>query len=92
MTFTATSEGGKYSETLSIDQIPNHNHRVPLMNSSHEASGYGLTQIQSFQNRVVITGDDVNDLRRTQSTYTGGGKSHNNLQPYLVVYFWRRKS
>ena len=92
MTFTANGEGGTYAETLTTDQIPSHNHRVPLMNSSHEASGYGLTQIQSFQNRVVVTGDDVNDSRRTQSTYTGGGKSHNNLPPHKVVFYWRRIS
>jgi hypothetical protein len=92
MTFTANGEGGTYAETLTTDQIPSHNHRVPLMNSSHEASGYGLTKIQSFQNRVVVIGEDVNDLRRTQSTYTGGGKSHNNLPPHKVVFYWRRIS
>lgn len=92
MTFTANGEGGTYTETLAIDQIPSHNHRVKLMPAANEASGYGLTQIQSFQNRVVVTGDDVNDLRRTQSTYTGGGKSHNNLPTHKVVCYWHRIS
>ena len=92
MTFTANGEGGTYTETLTIDQIPSHNHRVKLMPAANEASGYGLTQIQSFQNHVVVTGDDVNDSRRTQSTYTGGGKSHNNLPTHKVVCYWRRVS
>lgn len=90
MSFTANGEGGTYTETLTIDQIPSHNHRVRLMPAANEASGYGLTQYQTFKNRPIITGDDTNDKRRTLSTSTGDGKSHNNLPPYKVVYYWRR--
>lgn len=92
MTFTANGEGGKYTETLTVNQIPNHNHKVTVMSAANEAKNYGLTQIQSFQNRVVVTGDNVNDLRRTQSTYTGNGEAHNNISPYIVVYVWKRIS
>lgn len=90
MTFTANGEGGTYAETLTTDQIPSHNHRVSLMRASTEASGYGLTQVPPFSNRVIVAGDDSNDSRRSQSTYTGGGAPHNNVQPYITVYFWKR--
>ena len=90
MTFTANGEGGTYTETLTVDQMPNHNHKVRLMPASNEASGYGLTQTPAFQNRPIVTGDDANDQRRTISTSTGGGKSHNNLPPHKAVYYWRR--
>lgn len=90
MTFTAGATGGTYTETLTIDQIPSHNHRVKLMPAANEASGYGLTQTPTFKNRPIITGDDTNDQRMTLSTSTGDGKSHNNLPPHKAVYYWRR--
>jgi hypothetical protein len=90
MTFTADATGGTYAETLTTYQIPSHNHIVPLMRTSNEASGFGLTKASPFINRVIVSGDDNNDLRRTQSTYTGRGSPHNNVQPYITVYFWKR--
>ena len=90
MSFTANSTGGKYAETLTTEQIPSHNHRVPFMRTSNEASNYGLTQAPQFGDRVIVIGDDTNDSRRTHSTYTGGGEPHNNVQPYITVYFWKR--
>lgn len=92
MTFMANGEGGTYAETLTVDQMPSHNHRVKLMPASNEAKNYGLTQTPAFQNRPIITGDDTNDSRRTLSTYTGGNQPHNNLPPYKVVYRWHRIS
>lgn len=92
MTFTAGATGGTYTETLTIDQIPSHNHRVKLMPAANEASGYGLTQTTTFKNRPIVTGDDTNDKRMTLSTSTGGGKSHNNLPPHKVVFYWHRIS
>lgn len=90
MTFTAGATGGTYAETLTTYQIPSHNHIVHFMRTSKEASGFGLTKASPFINRVIVSGDDNNDSQITQSTYTGGGSPHNNVQPYITVYFWKR--
>lgn len=85
MSFTANNTGGEYSHTLTIDEIPSHNHTTPVKASVDEAKNYGLQAGSAwFQNRVMVNGGSY-------STGTkGGGSAHNNLSPYIVVYFWRR--
>lgn len=86
-TFDLMEAGGEYENTLVTDQIPSHTHTIAMFSSKDEASGYGLTKTGGFANRVLVTRWGSGQW----STYsTGGGKAHNNIQPYIAVYFWRR--
>lgn len=73
-TFTAGEVGGEYEVTLTVDQIPPHRHTY-----SSPTGGGGPND---------VSGSNRNDGAQTGST--GGGQAHENMQPYHVVYAWRR--
>lgn len=79
MSFTANNTGGRYTETLTIDQIPSH---------SHEYYSPVAQQVQPISSGTTY--GNYNKQYKIPSGSSGGGKSHNNVQPYIVVYFWRR--
>jgi hypothetical protein len=76
VSFTAGDEGGEYNHTLTIDEMPSHNH------------GATSGQDDQFGSYFDATTRTNNGTIYTQNT--GGGQAHNNLQPYIVVYMWKR--
>lgn len=82
--FDAAEEtGGAKTHTLTVDEIPSHTHGVTT--ESTDEAGF----IDSA-NRWSKSNSNVSSNRTVTSDSTGGGNSHNNLQPYIVVYMWKR--
>lgn len=81
-TYAAGSTGGEAAHTLTVDEMPRHNHEVDNLNASGNATPYMTVQAQDKKGY----GGNV------QTMFAGGGKAHNNLPPYLVVYMWQRVS
>jgi len=76
---TAQETGGAKTHTLSTAEIPSHTHTSSLR-------GNGYDELQS-----IPSASDTTDPSLTMTTNaTGGGGAHNNLQPYIVAYMWRR--
>lgn len=80
-TYTAGATGGNATHTLTIDEMPSHNHSAWL-NGGGSASGYGLDYTYSNQCRSY-DGNDIIDNK-------GGGQPFNIMPPYLAVYVWKR--
>lgn len=79
--FDAAEEtGGSKTHTLLISEIPSHTHNNPA----------GISPAPNA-NDVDITGGNGRTIADNVATAsTGGGGAHNNLQPYIVVYMWKR--
>ena len=84
MSFTTNSSGGEYQHKLTVDEMPSHNHSRDTYTSGSEATGYGLERGSvGFYDRVMVSGSGDTGNK-------GGDASHNNVQPYITVFFWRR--
>lgn len=81
-TYAAGSTGGEAEHTLTVDEMPKHNHGLGNYNTSGDATPFLTAQ---HQDKIGHGGD-------VQTMYAGGGKAHNNLPPYLAVYMWQRVS
>ena len=79
--FDAAEEtGGAKTHTLTVNELPAHNHNQPS----------GILPAPN-SNDVDVTGGNGRTLGNNVTTdNTGGGQAHNNLQPYIVVYMWKR--
>ena len=88
MSFTSNSTGGEYYHTLSFSEMPAHGHEVGIWNSS----GPLKTDPLEF---MTIYGSHHSDgqshnVNSVHTNASGSGTPHANIQPYLVVFFWRR--
>ena len=73
---TVENTGGAKTHTLITDEIPSHTHSMSIEN----ASGTGSTG----------SSNGASSFSTVNTSATGGGQAHNNLQPYVVVYMWKR--
>lgn len=74
--FDAAEEtGGAKTHTLTTDEMPAHTHSITTADSGAGSNKYA-------------TGVSTAAAGATGST--GGGSAHNNLQPYITCYFWKR--
>ena len=83
MSFTANSTGGEYKHKLTVEEMPSHNHRQHVAAATGEASGYQRRDYNGEGKSNLY--DALHDTK-----FRGGDASHNNVQPYITVYFWRR--
>ena len=80
---TVEETGGAKTVTLSTAQMPAHQHTVGGTLWG-QIEGYGQVTVGS------TSGGNKADIVSGASSWTGGGGAHNNIQPYIVVYFFKR--
>lgn len=78
---SAEATGGEYTHKLIVAEMPKHKHfnGYKFRDGSGSSWGYRVTY-----------GAKEGNTDGTSDGETGGDKAHNNLQPYITVYFWKR--
>ena len=78
---TVEKTGGEKTHTLTVEEIPSHSHLI------YDIAVYGLA-ITGLNFASIPNGDWKGTAKNTEAT--GGGQAHNNLQPYITCYIWKR--
>ena len=81
--------GGSTTTTLTAAQLPSHGHAARAATapgSTHPPAG-GTALARSAGGNAWSSGAPDTQLAADALTPTGGGQAHNNLQPYLALYF-----
>lgn len=98
MSFATNSSGGEYKHKLLEIEMPKHHHSVRLMVKGYAGweerttDSYGV-MIDSSTKNYVTPKEKVNATDVSAFVYTGWAGDnvhHNNVQPYIVTFFWRR--
>ena len=79
----AEETGGSKTHALTTGELAAHNHAV-----GSNDSGTGPGGAAGNQEHVRDAG--VGNGPATPTSTTGSGTAHNNVQPYIVVYMWKR--
>lgn len=76
---TVEETGGAKTHTLQTTEIPAHSHTIS-------------TELWVGGSSEEVGGSNINAVRSTSvsTNNAGGGGAHNNLQPYIVTYMWKR--
>lgn len=98
MSFTTFGAGGEYNHKLDYYEMPNHSHNEYAMVEGY--TGWDTFTPLPYSMMFRFGGGDYREnvsqchaARVPLNSVTsdeGESRSHNNIQPYIVVYFWRR--
>lgn len=75
---TVEKTGGEETHILKTSELPAHAHTYPV-NSPGSGAQYGPNNTVSQTNSV-----------KSSTNEAGDGEAHNNLQPYITCYMWKR--
>ena len=75
---TLGETGGAKTHTLTIAEMPAHSHTVDMIQGDNNGSA------------AIRATADTSPSYTDPTSSVGGGGAHNNLQPYITVYMWKR--
>ena len=90
---TVQKTGGEKTHTLTAAEMPKHKHNITFYNDDFSNGGDAESSIARKKESPGLTYDVAykqNSWSYSQVAETGSSNAHNNLQPYITVYMWRR--
>lgn len=87
-TFIHAETGGAEEVTLTVAQMPAHNHIVEIGKNATEANPQGhILGSQTTLDLYRLNPEPNHNMAVSALDSTGGSQPHNNMQPYLCIHF-----
>lgn len=89
-TYPLGSTGGEAEHTLTLNEIPSHDHELSDWSMAWKLNGEsGEVNLNASATAEAWT-NNHGYFKSTSTKASGSGQAHNNMQPYLAVHIWER--
>lgn len=85
---TVEKTGGSKTHKLTVNEMPAHNHAM-IDSAGNKEFGTTINQ-ESTASRLIYAKSYSVVSSPDKMQKSGGDQAHNNLQPYITVYMWKR--
>lgn len=86
MSFTTASTGGEYKHSLTKKEMPSHCHTTIKGKDDGTTPNISDPYV-TYQSE---TSTPIGSYYSAHTREEGGNEPHNNIQPYMTVFFWKR--
>lgn len=86
-------EGGEADHTLTIEEMPPHQHNVRTTVNAYLSTGTEFNGAWTANHFGLLGKGSYDGTRDYQTLFgdnTGGGQAHNNMPPYITVNVWKK--
>ena len=92
---TVEETGGEKTHTLITNEMPAHAHErtngsCAALGGKSGSVGRDRVTVPTSGNKYAFVANFDGLLYGGDTSNTGGGQAHNNLQPYITCYMWKR--
>lgn len=87
---TVMKSGGEMEHTITINEMPQHSHSDNSSYSGENSRKLAKWEVTNTGEGFQLSTANVTKYVITDPLPEGGNQAHNNLQPYITVYMWRR--